>query len=401
MTDLLQVFLQDAAIGTLTMLPSGKTFFSFNEKYLHDPDRQVLSQSFFRASGELIPETKASSVKLPAFFFNLLPEGHMRNYLAQLGNVKPTAEFKLIELLGEDLPGAVTVVPMGGTSGLSQEPSEAKQGDSKPAYRFSLAGVQLKFSAIAERCGGMTIPAKGVGGDWIIKLPAQNYMYVPENECAMMQLAAMIGIPTPENRLVSLGEIDGLPEMGVLAGKSALAVRRFDRVEGRRIHIEDLAQIYNVYPEKKYEGVSYGNIAYMIWTLTGESGLKDFIRRLAFTILIGNGDMHLKNWSFIYRDGKTAALSLAYDLLSTVPYLPNDKLALKLYNTRNMQSITLEHFRKLTQKSQLPQHMVLQVVRETVDATITLWKENCRHFALPADLLACIDKHILGINLGT
>jgi len=398
MTALLQVFLQDVAIGTLTMLPSGKTFFSFNETYLQDPDRQVLSQSFFRASGELIPETKASSVKLPAFFSNLLPEGHMRNYLAQLGNVKPTAEFKLIELLGEDLPGAVTVVPMGGAGGLSQEPAEAKQGESKSAYRFSLAGVQLKFSAIAKRRGGMTIPAKGVGGDWIIKLPAQNYMHVPENECAMMQLAAMVGIPTPENRLISLGEIDGLPEMGMLAGKSALAVRRFDRVDGRQVHIEDFAQVYNVYPEKKYEGVSYGNIAYMVWTLTGESGLKDFIRRLAFSILIGNGDMHLKNWSFIYHDGKSAALSPAYDLLSTIPYLPNDKLALKLDNTRNMQSITLEHFRKMTQKSQLPQHMVLQVVRETVDATVTMWKENCKNFALPADLLACIDKHILGVK---
>lgn len=398
MTALLQVFLQDVAIGTLTMLPSGKTFFSFNETYLQDPDRQVLSQSFFRASGELIPETKASSVKLPAFFSNLLPEGHMRNYLAQLGNVKPTAEFKLIELLGEDLPGAVTVVPMGGAGGLSQEPAEAKQGESKSAYRFSLAGVQLKFSAIAKRRGGMTIPAKGVGGDWIIKLPAQNYMHVPENECAMMQLAAMVGIPTPENRLISLGEIDGLPEMGMLAGKSALAVKRFDRVDGRQVHIEDFAQVYNVYPEKKYEGVSYGNIAYMVWTLTGESGLKDFIRRLAFSILIGNGDMHLKNWSFIYHDGKSAALSPAYDLLSTIPYLPNDKLALKLDNTRNMQSITLEHFRKMTQKSQLPQHMVLQVVRETVDATVTMWKENCKNFALPADLLACIDKHILGVK---
>ena len=40
----------------------------------------------------------------------------------------------------------------------------------------------------------MTIPVKGVGGDWIIKLPAQNYMHVPEHEFAMMQLASMIGM---------------------------------------------------------------------------------------------------------------------------------------------------------------------------------------------------------------
>jgi len=64
MTDLLQVYLHDAAIGTLTMLPSGKTFFSFNKTYLHDPDRHILSQSFFRASGELIPENEFAMMQL-------------------------------------------------------------------------------------------------------------------------------------------------------------------------------------------------------------------------------------------------------------------------------------------------------------------------------------------------
>ncbi len=396
MTDLLQVFLHDAAIGIITLLPSGKSFFSFNERNLHDPDRYILSQSFFRASGELIPETKATSGKLPVFFSNLLPEGHMRNYLAKLGNVKPTAEFRLLRLLGQDLPGAVTVRPMAGDRKLSQKSVDVTQVDEKTPYRFSLAGVQLKFSAIAERRGGLTIPAKGVGGDWIIKLPAQNYLNVPENECAMMKLASMVGIPTPEIRMIPLAEIAGLPEMGILAGKTALAVKRFDRASGgKRIHGEDFAQVYNVYPEKKYEGVSFGNIANMVWTLTGESGLKDFIKRLVFTILIGNGDMHLKNWSFLYPDGKTATLSPAYDMVSTIPYIPNDKLALKLYNTRNMQGISLEHFSKLAQKAQIPQQMVLQVVRETVDATITMWRENHRHFELPADLLGCIDKHIM------
>ncbi len=324
----------------------------------------------------------------------------MRNYLAQLGNIKPTAEFKLITLLGEDLPGAVTVVPLRGNSGLSYNSTDTEQDEDKHAYRFSLAGVQLKFSAIAEPRGGLTIPAKGVGGDWIIKLPAQNYMHVPENEFAMMQLASMIGIPTPEIRLIALEDIGGLPEMGMLAGGSALAVKRFDRaLGGRRIHVEDFAQLYNIYPDTKYEGVSFGNIANMIWILTGEIGLKDFIRRLTFTILIGNGDMHLKNWSFIYQDGKTAALSPAYDMVSTIPYIPNDKLALKLYNTRNMQSISMEVFRKMSQKSQLPQHMVLQIVRDTVDEATTLWKENYRHFELSAHSLQCIDKHIKEIRL--
>ncbi len=150
---------------------------------------------------------------------------------------------------------------------------------------------------------------------------------------------------------------------------------------------------------KSSEGISFGNIANKVWILTGENGLRDFIRRLVFTILIGNGDMHLKNWSLIYRDGKTAALSPAYDMLSTIPYIPKDTLALKLSGTRKMQDLSLEHFVKLAKKFQLPQHIVLQFVRETVDATTTLWKEHSRHFELPADLLGCIDKHMKNLNL--
>ena len=95
--------------------------------------------------------------------------------------------------------------------------------------------MQLKFSALAETAGGMTIPASGVGGDWIIKLPARNFANVPENERTMLHLAGEIGISVPETHLVPLEKIDGLPELGFMAGNLALAVKRFDR-EGECRH---------------------------------------------------------------------------------------------------------------------------------------------------------------------
>jgi serine/threonine-protein kinase HipA len=269
-----------------------------------------------------------------------------------------------------------------------------------PLFRFSLAGVQLKFSAIAEPQGGLTIPAQGTGGNWIIKLPAQNYSHVPENEYAMMQLAKTIGIPVPDIRLVDINQIGNLPEMGILAGNQALAVKRFDRTKsGKPIHIEDFAQVYNVYPEKKYQGVSFANLSHMIWTLTGETGLTDFIRRLTFTILTGNGDMHLKNWSFIYRDKKTPALSPAYDLVSTIPYIPNDTLALNLVGTKDMAHITLKHFRKLAAKAQVPEQLVVQTVRDTVAATTTAWQANYKNYELPENILTTINSHINKLSL--
>lgn len=398
MISALQVSLEDISIGTLSMLQSGSVFFAFDEKYLNDAKRLVLSQSFFRENGEIIPESKATRVQLPAFFSNLLPEGHMREYLAGRGGIKPTNEFKLIELLGEDLPGAVTIATLDGNH--IHHPHDDAQPSSEKPFHFSLAGIQLKFSAIAEENGGLTIPVSGVGGNWIIKLPAQNYANVPENEFAIMHLAGSIGIPVPETKLVKLDDISGLPEMGILTGNQALAVKRFDRAEGgRRIHIEDFAQVYNVYPHHKYENAHYGNIARMVWTLTGEEGLTDFIRRLTFTILTGNGDMHLKNWSFIYEDGRTPKLSPAYDMVSTIPYIPKDGLALNLGDSKEMKSITLEHFKKMAYKANLPEQLVLQTVRHTIDATQTAWEANYRNYNLPTEILERIQPYMRDVAL--
>jgi serine/threonine-protein kinase HipA len=86
--------------------------------------------------------------------------------------------------------------------------------------KFSLAGVQLKFSALAEATGGMTIPVNGLGGDWILKLPS-THDAVAENEFVMLGLAEALGIETPEPRLLDLTEIHGLPDgVSQLKGKA-------------------------------------------------------------------------------------------------------------------------------------------------------------------------------------
>jgi serine/threonine-protein kinase HipA len=154
MTSLLRVSLNDDSIGTLTLLPSGGVFFAFDEAYLNAASRPVLSQSFFKPSGKIIPECRSSAGKLPPFFSNLLPEGHMRDYLAQRGGIKPSNEFNLIKLLGQDLSGAIILSPLEGAAINASSPEEADDRKDLRPLRFSLAGVQLKFSAIAERRGG-------------------------------------------------------------------------------------------------------------------------------------------------------------------------------------------------------------------------------------------------------
>ena len=393
MQSYLEVFIGDLKIGEITLLTNERSLFIFDDNYLNLSDKPILSQSFFDKSGEIIAQTKIIQTKLPSFFSNLLPEGYLRQYLAEQGGIKQQSEFKLIELLGEDLPGSVIVKPGHYIdTDIKQESKDLSRDDQ--VYRFSLAGIQLKFSAIVQSSGGLTIPASGLGGDWIVKLPAQNFTSVPENEFSMLRLAKEVGIDTPEINLIDLDKVSGLPELGILGGNKALAVKRFDREDGKRIHIEDFAQVYSVFPKDKYDKVNYGNIANMVWTLTGQEGLVDFIKRLVFNIIIGNGDMHLKNWSFIYPDGKTPQLAPAYDFVSTIVYIPNDKLALNLAGEKDMYKISLTSFSKLAKKAQLPEYLVVNTAKEMATSVLEVWNKNKYNYPLSDSIIIGIDRHI-------
>lgn len=157
--------------------------------------------------------------------------------------------------------------------------------------------MQLKFYAILEATGELTIPGEGMGGSWIVKLPSSCFPSVPENEYTMLALARAVGIELPETELLDTGSIQGLPtDAGALEGKT-LAVRRFDRAErGEGIHMEDFAQVFGLYARDRYRHRSYANIAAVLWAETGEASAYEFFKRIVFSVPIGNGDMHLKNW---------------------------------------------------------------------------------------------------------
>lgn len=212
----------------------------------------------------------------------------------------------------------------------------------------------------------LTLSVNGVGGDWIVKLPSPRFEAVPENEYAMMTLVRAVGIDVPDVRLVATSEIGRLPQDLPEAFGQSLAVRRFDRPRaGERVHIENFAQVFGVYPEKKYRNASYGSIARVLWLETGEAGVTEYTRRLVFNVLIGNADAHLKNWSVIYPDRRTPTLAPAYDLVGTISYIPGDSLALSLGDTKAFAQVDLERFRRFAERAGLPMRLVMQTVRET------------------------------------
>lgn len=401
---ILQVLLGETQVGTLTALSNEQIVFTFDENYAANKNRPTLSLSFKTIIGDLKIDPQISRVKLPPFFSNLLPEGHLREYLASRAKIHPSREFFLIQLLGEDLPGAIIVRPMGMQADYSKESTEiALTEETKDVLRFSLAGVQLKFSAIMETNGGITIPIQGYGGNWIAKVPSMKFKGVPENEFSMMTLAQMIGINIPEIHLFPTHEIRGLPNEVLTSAEKmeqTLVVKRFDRYEqGNRIHIEDMAQVFGRRPKEKYEGVSYGNIAKLLWLEAGEESLIEFIKRLVFTVAIGNADMHLKNWTIIYRDSKTPELAPAYDLVSTIAYLSDSDLALSLAGTKNTKEVDIGRFERLARKQSLPENIVVETALETAKKFRTTWKERAGDLPLPVATRERIEAHFQAITL--
>jgi serine/threonine-protein kinase HipA len=299
-----------------------------------------------------------------------------------------------------DLPGAVTTRPADGeawppdTTGDDDADRAAER--QRHALRFSLAGVQLKFSAVMDASGGLTIPVKGIGGSQIVKLPSTRFTGVPENEFSMMTLARLVGIDVPDVRLVDIKDIARLPrDIGRLEGKHAFAVRRFDRLDDSKpVHIEDFAQVFGVYPDDKYEKASYRAIASVIATEGTQADSAEFIRRLVYTTLIGNADMHLKNWSLIYPDRRHAQLAPAYDLVSTIAFLPDDQAALKYSRTKRFDELTEDELVHLASKARLPERLVLEAARQTVALFQQHWRAQKSHLPLPRATVRAIDAHV-------
>jgi serine/threonine-protein kinase HipA len=328
----LDALLNDVKVGTIVRTPSDFNAFSLENGYRATGGFPVLSLSFRAAAGGLRKDPKPVARALPAFFANLLPEDKLREAMEKHhpGSVRAGNDFDLLVALGLDLPGAVRVVPSDGTFARHEDISPPK-----PKVRFSLAGVQMKLSVIKNtgKGGGLTLPLGDEQGSYIAKFPSTSVLGVSENEYANLALAEAICMEVPERELVEQSEFEGIPkEFDTLSDGKVLLVKRSDLgINGKRIHMEDFAQVFGVNPSRKYERGAYHDIAAALNIAVSSDAALELVRRLALAALTGNGDMHLKNWSLVYRDADDKPdLAPVYDVLSTIPYIPADAMALSL-----------------------------------------------------------------------
>jgi serine/threonine-protein kinase HipA len=187
----------------------------------------------------------------------------------------------------------------------------------------TLTGVQAKLSLHLDRHeGSKRLTIVGLWGDFIFKPQTQTYKTLPENEDLTMHLAEIAKIKVVPHTLIRLQD-----------GTLGYLTKRIDRTsEGGKIPMEDMCQLTERQTEYKYKS-SYEQIAKVIakHSYVPLLDLTDFYEQVFFNWLVGNNDMHLKNYSLYAPKGKWV-LTPAYDLLNVSMVNPKDteELALTL-----------------------------------------------------------------------
>lgn len=387
-------------VGTLMRDDSGVVTFVVDEGYIAlGPDRPIVSMAWrgvdeadsisrLRARGDKIMQGGL----LPAFFQNMMPEGALRELVSKEFVHGAFDQFDLAVKLGGDLPGAIVISHEAGKQPRLAKREEAapELGEDKPVanVRFSLAGVQLKFSADTVDRKSITVPAIGSEGEIILKTPSKQYRLLPEVEFTSMALAAAGGVRTAEFWLVESEEVSGVPEEYLSYGPHALAVKRFDREPGgRRIHIEDFAQIFGALPEAKYVTGNEATVLNAVRRFCTDSRgeLLEAVRRLMVSILLGDGDRHLKNSSLIYREtdlGQTAFLTPSYDVVATNLW-GDARMALKFGGSDDPWRYDTGKFERAAGLLKVEPKVLLKEAKRTVERARDTWPETLRDMPIP------------------
>ena len=233
------------------------------------------------------------------------------------------------------------------------------------ASKMSVQGVQPKLSAILNISEGK-FEIVDKGGKYILKPQHNIFPEMPENEDLTMRLAGEIGLDVPQHGLIWSKD------------KSlTYFIKRFDRKgHNDKIPVEDFAQLAGLNRDTKYD-YSMEKVIKLIdkyCTFPVIEKIK-FFKLTIFNYLIGNEDMHLKNFSLITQDGKSY-LSPCYDLVnSTIEYKTQDEeIALPLNGkkkklTRN-QLIT--YFGK--ERCEITDKSIDRVIK-TISLSVPKWKE--------------------------
>lgn len=209
---------------------------------------------------------------------------------------------------------------------------------------IAITGVQPKLSLCLEKSKqNIRFTIVDNKSNFIIKPQSKIYQSLPENEDLCMHLASELNIQTAKHSLIKLS-----------SGNLAYITQRFDREKDGKLASEDLCQLSETLTEHKYRG-SYEKTGKVINKYSSQPGFDvlNYFELVLFSFIIGNADMHLKNFSMLENTDNNFTLSPAYDLLSTFLVIDNedDQLSLTINGKKN--KVKLKDFDKLAKSLSL------------------------------------------------
>lgn len=389
MTHELKVWLFDQPVGRL-FLSNGRLHFAYLPEWLAQPQAMPVSMSL-PLQADSFDDQQARP-----FFAGLLPEGQLRSVIARQLQVSSQNEFALLDQLGGECAGAVSLTAWESTSvqqsvqsvePLPITPDAAVQWLSDDALagildqlpsrpmlvgqtglRLSLAGAQDKLPVLFDgvRIG---LPQFGTPSSHILKPAIAAVTDSVSNEAFCLALAKQLKLPCANAQIHQV------------AGRRFLLVERYDRQihtigmlsQRERLHQEDFCQALGVVSELKYQNEGGPSLAqcFALLRQATRPNAPQVLRLLdavLFNTLIGNHDAHGKNFSLLYR-ANGVSLAPLYDLLCTAVY-PNltAKMAMKIGSKYKFSEIEARHWQQFASEAGLSpaacQKRLIQMARQ-------------------------------------
>jgi serine/threonine-protein kinase HipA len=345
MTKELMVLINEQVVGQVEQGTSGRLRFRYADTWRSEPSAIPLSLSMSLTTAQHGDDA------IRPYMWGLLPDSEAT--LAAWGTrfgASPRNPFALLCHVGEDLQGAVQMVPpeqlplmqqLQGTTFLSREMLAKRFADlvQQPGAtqfmpgggQFSLAGAQPK-KALCLVKGRWYEPRGRTPSTHILKPQIPNMPGQVSNEAFCLRLATRLGLPAPQVWIEHFGDLP------------VVVIERYDRVriDGQRtlaldhgggvvhrVHQEDCCQALKVMPQVKYQNEGGPGITDIMGLLSSSAKPAEdrdrFMRAQAFNFCIGGSDAHGKNYGLLLAAKGRFRLAPLYDIISILPYLERRK----------------------------------------------------------------------------
>lgn len=260
---------------------------------------------------------------------------------------------------------------------------------------LTVPGVQKKMSLYldnSEATPRLTLVNYPTG--YILKPQTKEYPCLPEAEYLVMQMAEKAKIKTVPHALVRIKAQDNA---------FAYITKRIDRRDGKMLAMEDFCQLDGRLTEDKYKG-SYERCAKIIRQYSSREGLDitELFIRVVFSFIVGNSDMHLKNFSLIETDENSGSyiLSEAYDMLPVNTVNPADTEQTALTLNGKKRNLHRNDFLKFADACQINRTVAGKIIDRLKGYESELIRETEQSYltdALKENLIMLIENRINSI----